>query len=231
MKRFEYGHTDEVYLCEDGTVLKLFNQASFEQIEEEIKLLNALKHLKVPKVLGTVFTCREKLALKYTKIEGESKKKLNNIELKELALFLKEFHALKLKSNNQKLFAKQRVKKLVFDSNDRYLIDIFNSLGVEPKEECVIHGDLFWDNVIFQQNRLGGVFDFIDSCEGDPLFELAVVSFSFDLNNKQKEDLLKTYGLHVELDELNEYIKYALVYYCASRAKVGRDYEDLMELL
>ncbi len=228
---FEFGHTDEVYLCEDGTVLKLFNRASRKQIKQEIKLLNELKHLRVPRVLGEIFTCREKLALKYTKLEGKSIKKLNETQLKELAKFLREFHKLKLKSNNPQLFAKQRVEELVLCSKDKRLIEVFNSLSIEPTKECVIHGDLFWDNVVFDENRLGGVFDFIDSCEGDPLFELAVVSFSFDLNTQQKEDLLKTYGLHVEVNELNEYIKYALVYYSASRAKVGRDYEDLMERL
>jgi len=231
MKKAKFGHTDEVYLCEDGTVLKLFNRASREQIKQEIKLLNELKHLRVPRVVGKIFTCKEKLALKYTKLEGKSKKKINNKELKELAWFLKEFHALKLKSDNPKLFTKQRVKELVLSSDDKRLVEVFGSLRVALKEECVIHGDLFWDNVVFKDGSLGGVFDFIDSCEGDPLFELAVVSFSFGLDTEQKEDLLKTYGLGVDVSELDEYIKYALVYYSASRAKVGRDYEDLMELL
>ncbi|WP_297439922.1 phosphotransferase [Sulfurimonas sp.] len=231
MRRAEFGHTDEVYFDSDGTVLKLFNQASKEQIEEEIKLLKKLEHLKVPKVMGELFTCRGKLALRYTKLEGKSKKHINSFELEELALFLKEFHALNLKSNNPKLFTKKRVRELVLNSNDERLKEVFNSLKVEPKESFVIHGDLFWDNIVFEENRLGGVFDFIDACEGDPLFELAVVSFSFGLNCEQKRGLLRTYGMAVEVDELNEYIKYALVYYCACRVKVGRDYKDLMRLL
>ncbi len=231
MKRFEYGHTDEVYLCDDGTVLKLFNKASFEQIIEEIKLLNNLKHLNVPRVLSEIFICRGKFALRYTKLEGKSKKSISECELVGLAKFLREFHSLELKSKNPKLFERDRVEEFVKKSKDIRLIKNFGLLEIEPKAKCVIHGDLFWDNIVFEKDRFAGVFDFIDSCEGDPYFELGVVCFSYDLNHSMKKLLLESYGLEVDLKKLDQFIKYALIYYCACRAMVGRDYEDLIEKL
>jgi len=233
LKATSDGHTDSVYIVDDRYILKVFEKADEACVKQEIKLLDLLKELVVPKVVKKVFFIKDKPALMFTKLDGKSVKKATQEQIREMALFLKSFHKLTFSktTTNENLFEKKRVEKLVLNSKDEKLIETYNSLHVELKNDGIIHGDLFLDNVLFDGNKLSGVIDFIDACEGDFLFELAVIAFAWDLDKSDLEILLSSYDESIDTKVFKEYIQYAIVCYCAFRAEVGRDYKNLVEKL
>ncbi|WP_024955215.1 phosphotransferase [Sulfurospirillum arcachonense] len=224
------GHSDSVYFLDDKYILKLFEKASEKSIKEEMNLLEMIRSLSVPRVKTELFYLKEKPALIYTKQKGQSPQKPTLKQVEQIALFLKCFHGFtKGKTNrNEKLFDKQRVWTLVKNSKDTRLIEAYESLEIDLKNDGIIHGDIFLDNVVFKEDVLSGVFDFIDACEGDFILELAVVAFSWNLDEKGLNVLLSTYGANIDSKEFKKYIKYALICYCSFRAAVKRDYEDII---
>jgi len=85
-------------------------------------------------------------------------------------------------------------------------------------------------------DTLSGVYDFIEACESDFIFELAVVSISwcFDgtqINREKITTLLETYKSEIEYNSFVEYIKYALLYYATTRHLSNRNYQELLEKL
>ncbi len=226
-----YGHTDTVYIADDKYVVKIYEFASVKQVEEEIQILKLSP--SSPKVLSEIFYIDSRPALVFEKLSGEVIKSPEALHVKQIGEFLVDFHSnTKGKtSSNPKLFRKERLKELVLQSQDQFLMRSFEALRVNLKCEGLIHGDLFLDNVLFEDDRLSGVIDFTDSCEGDFGFDLAVVAFSWGLDDGMIDLLLKTYGLEMAKDEFKEYMKYALLCYCASRAVAGRDYYELKNRL
>ena len=55
----------------------------------------------------------------------------------------------------------------------RYLI--YNK-ELQSCPQGTIHGDLFRDNVLFEQGKVSGVFDFYHACDATLIFDLAVVA-------------------------------------------------------
>ena len=66
-------------------------------------------------------------------------------------------------------------------------------MKINLNNDGIIHGDLFVDNAIFKDDKLTCVFDFSDSCNGDFLFDLAVVALSWCKDFIQVKQLLKAY--------------------------------------
>ncbi len=231
LKPSGYGHTDTVYIADDKYIVKIYEFASAKQVEEEIEILKLSSF--APKVLSKIFYIDSRPALVFEKLRGEVVKALKPLHVKQIGEFLAGFHSnTKGKtSSNPKLFKKERLRELVSQSQDQFLMRSFEALRVDLKCDGLIHGDLFLDNVLFEDDRLSGVIDFTDSCEGDFAFDLAVVASSWNLDDSLMDLLLNSYKSEMKRDEFKEYMKYALLYYCASRAVVGRDYDELKERL
>lgn len=84
-----------------------------------------------------------------------------------------------------------------------------------------IHGDIFWDNIVFDQGSLAGILDFEEACYFYTLFDIgmAVVgccSSSGNFNTSQIQALLRGYAdehlftAHEE-SQLNVFIEYAAI--------------------
>jgi len=237
LKETEDGKMHSVYLLDDKYVVKIVSHKELDTLVNEQKLLKSLASFTVPKLLDIVQKEEFVLAF-YTQIEGKSISTPQKEHIKQIALFLKQFHALSkdLISSNVQIYDKNYLKKLVVQTKEPHLLHHFNSIRCDLKNDGVIHGDLFWDNAKFQNDTLSGVYDFISASQGDFIFDLAVVAVSwcFDdvsLVKNKLVVLLDTYGLKIEKNIFIEYIKYALLYYITTRYLAKREYQDLLKKL
>lgn len=228
------GVSDSVYLLGDSYVIKLFENSNKQNIRNEISLLDKLKLLPTAKIIDT-FNIDNKHAIVYTQIEGESKNNPDISQIKQIGIFLKSFHNISKNeiSSNIKLFEKSQLKDMLQISQNKTLLNYFNHIAIELKTDGIIHGDLFIDNAKFKDDKLTGVYDFSEACQGDFLFDLAVVSISwcFDeniLNRLKLDALLESYGTNINYDIFIKYIKYALLYYTTLRYINSRDYKELL---
>src|SRR5690554_2368312 len=91
------------------------------------------------------------------------------------------------------------------------LSDLEGWLDSQPRlPTCIIHGDLFRDNALFQGDELTGVIDFYNAATGWPVLELAIcvndwcVDLGDDgrvtLNQARMSALLDAYQTHRRLD-------------------------------
>ncbi len=230
----EHGVSDSVYITDQG-VLKLFESASREAISQERNLLRRLIHLRVGQQSSDLFVLHNKPCVMYEKIPGKSLEKADNHHIVQIARFMREFHTCTagLTSQNTPLFEASRLQSLIDQTQYLPFQKIFDSIDLQLARDGVIHGDLFLDNALFEKGELSGVFDFIDACEGDFLFDLAVVAIAWCLdgeNNHSKVDLLLThYHSNVSREKFIPYMKYALLYYATTRYLNHRDYQTLLD--
>jgi homoserine kinase type II len=218
-----------VYLLGDSFVLKLFEPNS--HIEGEIKLLNSLSGLPIPKIVD-IFELDTLQAVIYTQIEGVELTNPKPDEVAQIGAFLREFHQktenFKLETPN--LFERKRLKGLIAQTQNSTLANLFEELQLSPNGERVIHGDLFLDNARFRNGKLSGVFDFSDACMGDRDLDLGIVAISWcfngsSLDREKLNALSHGYGKVVR----EEYIRYGLLYYATTRYLSGRNYRELLE--
>lgn len=230
----EHGVSDSVYITDQG-VLKLFESASTDAILEERNLLLNLSMLPVTKHSSDVFFLRNKPCVLYEKLNGKSLKRADDNHIIQIGTFMRRFHeqTAGFTSINTPLFEASRLQSLIGQTQYLPFQRIFDSIDIELSRDGVIHGDLFLDNVLFTNNELSGVFDFIEACEGDFLFDLAVVAASWCLdeeNNHSKVSLLLThYNTEVSFEDFIPYMKYALLYYATTRYLSHRDYQALLD--
>jgi len=231
------GVSHSVYLLDNKYVLKIVENEELEALKNEQKLLKELENSYMPILLDIVQHDEYTLAF-YTQLQGESQYTPSQTHIKQIALFLKEFHnkSKDLTSTNENIYSYDKLKSRIEESQNKLLKEYFDKINCKPKIEGIIHGDLFCDNAKFQNNTLSGVYDFIEACEGDFTFELAVVSISWCFEekkpNKSKiEILLETYGLDINYQDFLEYIKYALLYYATMRYLTQRNYQELLDKL
>ncbi|MDC0932483.1 phosphotransferase [Arcobacteraceae bacterium] len=231
------GATHSVYLLDNKYVLKIVENRTAETILAEQKLLKDLDGLCVPKILD-IYEYPNYTMVFYSQMKGKSSYNPSILQIEQIALFLKKFHCISKNSSssNQKIYEKNSFKDLIIQTNEPLFLEYFNNINCKLKNDGVIHGDLFSDNAKFEDDELTGVFDFIEACEGDFVFELAVVTISWcfennKLNTSKVKTLLDTYGLNINIKEFNEYIKYALLYYTTTRYLNNRNYKELLERL
>ena len=230
------GVQSSVYLLGDKYVLKIYEESDYN-LEDEIVLLNTIRTLNVIQYVEHIYM-KGYLCVFYKQIIGESIYKPSVLHIKQIALFLRDFHTktASLVSKNIQLFDKNSLKSVLLNRGLNILQNHFNSIKIELKNDGIIHGDIFPDNVKWKNNQLSGVYDFSEACNGDFIFDLAVVasSWCFDDNKPNYEKintLLSSYGLQIQLDTFKEYIKYALVYYATTRYLNGRNYQELLNRL
>jgi len=118
-------------------------------------------------------------------IEGEHKNKLNQQELKKLALLLRKLHKIKIrqKQNSFKenfLFKNTKVKKA------------FILLDREPKEYALGHNDLHAKNILFTPTSIK-LIDWEYARYSDIYFDLVSIIIEYKLNKKDSKTFLKNY--------------------------------------
>jgi homoserine kinase type II len=225
------GVSDSVYIVNNKYVLKIFEKGSQNNIKEELRLYKKMKHLKVAKIIKNGLRIKGKDALVYKKCDGKSLQKVKIKQIKQIGKFLKEFHKITKgkTSKNKNLFSKVIVKDMVKQSKNKRFQKIYRSLKIELKNDGIIHGDIFKDNVLFQKGKLSCIIDFCEACNGDFYFDLAVIGLDWCRNDKEYKILLKSYGADITLKKFKSYIKYAGLYYALMRYFDKRDYKELLK--
>lgn len=230
----EHGVSDSVYITDQG-VLKLFETATKDTILEERDLLLSLSSLPVTKHSSDLFILHNKPCVIYEKISGKSLENAENDHIIQIAWFMRRFHeqTAGLTSTNIPLFETSRLQWLIHQTQYLPFQTLFDSIDLQLARDGVIHGDLFLDNALFENGELSGVFDFIEACEGDFLFDLAVVAIAWCLdgeNNHAKVSLLlRNYHHNVSLENFIPYMNYALLYYATTRYLDNRNYQSLLD--
>jgi homoserine kinase type II len=227
------GVSDSVFFLSSKYILKVFKSYTKEEYKNEKYLLEVLKNSKVSNIIDS-FYIKNNFCILYSQIYGLSIKQIQNNHLVQIAIFLKNMHKISKNkiSSNKQLFTKNNLKNMIINSNNVELLKIYNSITINLQNHGIIHGDLFSDNCKFKNNKLSGVYDFSQACNGDFIFDLAVIAMSWCYEkhylNKQKVlILMKAYDLDISYNKFKIYIKYALLYYTTSRYIHNRDYKEL----
>ncbi len=246
------GVSDTVYILftnKGKFLFKLYESASFKEVESEISLLEIISSLPVPKVISDknlkkIGEFREKFFVVYSFLEGESLSFANEIHLKEIGEFLGKFHSLSenISIDRENRFTVFKTKELL-DKVDRIDKEPFKRVFREIKnlkieQDGLIHGDLFLDNAKFNKERLSGVFDFSDFCRGSFLFDAGVVVASWcfkkeKFNLKLADSFISSYNRFsnkkISLLEVLDYSIFASLFYALRRYE--RKSENYLSLL
>ncbi|MGM0623407.1 MAG: phosphotransferase [Campylobacterota bacterium] len=225
------GCSDSVYCVNGDLILKLYENACFEDVQEEIKLLDLCQDLCVARVVSKPFVLHNKPALFFKRCKGTHIQSIKNVHIQQIAEFLKQLHGKTEKKTLDKpaLFAHDRLEKMVLQTRFRPFIKQLQSVQIHLKDEGIIHGDLFVDNALFCSDRLCCVIDFAQSCNGDFSFDLAVAALSWCKNADEVQLLLHSYGFKRDSKEFANYIEYARLYYCSLRFLEKREFMSLWE--
>ncbi|UTW03461.1 homoserine kinase [Amphritea atlantica] len=92
-------------------------------------------------------------------------------------------------------------------------VDLFDQLREQPWNlpQGAIHGDLFYDNALFEGDKLSAILDIYNACTGYLLYDLAIVANDWCVNADgsidplREQALLTAYGKVRPFDE-NEYL-------------------------
>lgn len=227
------GVMDTVYFLGDDRVLKIFETADEEILREELRLLDLCGALAVNRPVGEIMCVCDKPALIYRRCQGESLKTAKIDHIRQIGTFLREFHTLSRSvcSTNERLFEKERLADMIRQSGMSVFEMLFRSIDLVLRNDGIIHGDLFLDNALFEHDTLSCVIDFTQACNGDFLFDLAVVDLAWCRDEEQTGTLLESYGAEIGIEEFRVYRNYATLYYCVNRYVNGGNYQELLEKL
>lgn len=233
IKETTKGLSDSTYILSDlqnKYIFKIYESSSKDDIQEEIKILNALKALQVPKVLSSLKIYKNKPAVLYSYLDGNIEDDINIKQIKELAKFLSLLHNIKTyKPKNKNIYDKNNLDLMYKkeENNDEFFTRYKYIKDLNLEKNSLIHGDLFPDNVKFINNSLSGAYDFAHSTYGCSYFDISVclVSWCFDenyvLDIKLVDEFLFVYnqnmGTKISKEFLKPYLLYACFYYALQR--------------
>ena len=225
------------YTDENGYILKKYERDISKNIETDIKLLRAMKYSGLNTPL-----CIEQNSgwYLYEKLQGSEPKNIKIYHIQAVARFLSKFHQHTHKQKcDLKMIDKDEIKSLLDYSKSNYF-GYFKKLTplmkYSSKEDGLIHGDIFKDNTVFENHKIG-VFDFIDAACGDFAFDAAVTLVGFDAKKKDSHInlFLNTYNQHaprkISKDELLLNIELASRFYALKRVKYQKSTKKAKELL
>lgn len=245
LKQTRDGISDSTYIGKtknnEKCIFKIYEFASIDEVKNEMRILKILKDLETPKPLideNQINIYKNKPVAIYSYLEGESYDNPSIKQIKEIGLFLGKFHFLSkdLKSINKNIYSQKQIEIFIdkiskFTELDTLIkqsfinkYQIVKNLSLD--ENCVIHGDLFPDNAKFIGDKLSGVFDFVEACNGHYFFDLAVVinswcfnKYELDINkfNAIIEKYNKNSPQKVVKEEIKKYMMYASLFYACQR--------------
>ena len=177
------GIIDTTYIVDTKTksyILKRYERDIEDKIKQDIKLLSKLKLAGL-----NVSTCRDISDgwYLYDKLRGEEPKVIQTFHIQELARFLAKLHKVTYSKSTPKGFVEKDEISQALKFSKKHFFSYYKKLEFlkvyNPKNDGLIHGDIFKDNTVFDGTKLG-VFDFIDAIYGSFYFDAAVVLVAFD---------------------------------------------------
>ena len=230
--------------CE--AVLTIFEELNFEDLDYYFSFMQHLSThgFLCPKPISDsnnnlIHDLKGKPAALISKLPGKVFEEINDHQLIILAKSFAEMHLISLKFNTQKknerdlqwmkdtfsMFANK------ISSEQRELINEELSFLENLSENLprgVIHADLFRDNVLFEENRLGGIIDFYYACNDFFIYDIAIVinDWCIDPNGiiieRRKKLFIEAYDSirqlnNSEHEALNSYLRLAAMRFLISR--------------
>ncbi len=237
----ENGVSDTVYRVQTqdkSFILKLFENATFEEAKAEKELLEKLSSLPVLQHACDIFELENKPCALYEATKGAHPAEISVLHIRQIGEFLRSMHtATRNLTSKNPSFAKLCASKKAAASSTpfepyAYLFDEMALLSVEG----VIHGDIFPDNLFFEGEKLSGVIDFIEAFEGSFCFELGVVAFSFckdkdELEHSKLSALAASYENVYDESSIALAASYAALFYGVGRFWRRGDYSECLSFL
>lgn len=223
-------------------VIKLYEDASFDEVKSEVDFLNRMKNLNVAKVASKrIRSFNAKPVVLFEFIKGEEPSILLRTQLRQVGTFLAMLHdkTHDMKFSNTYRYSHKDLKDkihAIVHEREIYL-DVKNEFKkryekvkqLKLKATHVIHGDLFPDNTKFMDDQLMGVFDFSNLSKNDKLLDIAVVlnAWCFDQRFELDMPFVKAFfeeynfffDENLNLQKLKPYMQYMALYYASSRFK------------
>lgn len=235
------GVSDTVYRVQaqdKSFILKLFENATFEEAKAEKKLLEKLGALPVPKHVCGIFELENKPCALYEAAKGAHPAEISVLHIRRIGEFLRSMHtATRNLSSQNPSFANLCASKKAAASATPFeaYAYLFDEMALLPVDG-VIHGDIFPDNLFFEGEKLSGVIDFIEAFEGSFCFELGVVAFSFCKNKDALEPsklsaLAASYENVYDESSIALAASYAALFYGVGRFGRNGDYGECLSFL
>ena len=205
-------------------ILTIFEKrVSSKEIPFFMKLMDKLKNSKIncPKPLKNnngsyLIKLKNKTACIVSFVRGKDKNKLNLKNCFEVGKIIAQMHSItkevKISRKNSMgiknlnpLLKSIKFKSKKFDNLEKFLKDNLKNIRKNwPKKlpSGIIHGDLFIDNIFFQNNKLSGVIDFYFAANDYFMYELAICinalcfdkkKSKFKINKPKIKNLIKGY--------------------------------------
>ena len=205
-------------------ILTIFEKRVAEkEIPFFMKLMDQLNGLKIncPKPLKNnkgnyLFKLKNKTACIVSFLKGKDKKTLNIRNCYDIGKVIAEMHSSTKKINLYRknsmgiknlnpLFNSIKFKSKKFTNLEKFLrINFLDIKKKWPKKlpSGIIHGDLFIDNIFFNNNKLSGIIDFYFAANDYYMYEIAIcvnalcfdkLKNRFTLNKKKVKNLIKGY--------------------------------------
>lgn len=246
-------------------VLTLVERGATQDLAFFVELLRCLQraHLPVPYAIPDrhgvgLHTLRDKPALLQPRLVGGHPDKATMRQCEAVGSFLGRMHGVDCDMTRDAdrgpgwvLEHARRMLRCCWQSDARWLTPLLDDLqgwlDTQPDlPTCIIHGDLFRDNALFQGEELTGVIDFYNAATGWRLFDLAVcandwcVALHTDgrarLDDNRLRALVDGYQTHArltptELAALPSVLQLAALRFWVSRQQYALQHSDQASVL
>jgi homoserine kinase type II len=233
------GISDSTYIAHSQHhkyIVKFFETSSVKEVRSERELLKRLycHGLNVPRWIKSVNGWHL-----FSYLEGESPQHITLWQVGEIARFLGKMHKItKGKSAAVDAYPLEKIEGYIENLQDSntILARLFRELlDSVPKSDGIIHGDLFPDNVKFQDHEIG-VFDFIGGGNGAFVLDVAVVVVNWLLFGSVRDKgriiyFLRCYNqvapFKISYPQLLPYLRTAILLFALLRtSNLGRPYRE-----
>ncbi len=219
-----HGIIDTTYIVSDQSaryILKKFEAASPRQTAAEQKLLQRLHACQISVPLRLASAQEWHL---YSLLPGETLGTLNTLQTCRLGQTLAVMHRSSAhRSTERTLFDTEQIARdleRLRQKTFHYYKKFHYLQHCSFKDDGIIHGDIFLDNLLFDKNYLG-VIDFIDAGDGAFLFDLAVAAAACVNSPTKLRLLVKSYNAKtsqkITLQSLLPIMQIAADYYTLKR--------------